>query len=46
MDFMYNRRNKRLKVDYKQLLTNTECLLDLAIRMAHHSTAIEDNSLT
>ncbi|MFC3847878.1 Fic family protein [Helicobacter baculiformis] len=33
-------------MDYKQLLTNTDYLLDLTIRMAHHSTAIEGNSLT
>ncbi|BCD48855.1 Fic family protein [Helicobacter suis] len=33
-------------MDYRQLLANTEYLLDLTIRMAHHSTAIEGNSLT
>ncbi|WP_104759402.1 Fic family protein [Helicobacter bizzozeronii] len=33
-------------MDYRQVLANTEYLLDLTIRMAHHSTAIEGNSLT
>lgn len=33
-------------MDYKQVFSNTEYLLDLTIRMAHHSTAIEGNSLT
>ncbi|WP_267891503.1 hypothetical protein [Helicobacter bizzozeronii] len=33
-------------MDYRQALTNTEYLLDLTIRMAHHSTTIEGNSLT
>ncbi|CRF40936.1 MULTISPECIES: Fic family protein [Helicobacter] len=33
-------------MDYKQVFSNAEYLLDLTIRMAHHSTAIEGNSLT
>ncbi|WP_163535151.1 Fic family protein [Helicobacter suis] len=33
-------------MDYRGVFTNTEYLLDLTIRMAHHSTAIEGNSLT